>query len=91
MPFNLAEKAENKIKDLLSQNIIGCVPDNNALTWVSPTVIAPKQGSDDTRFCVDMRMANNAIKRPYVQIPTMSDIVDMVVESGRVFESCENI
>ena len=75
IPLNLSEKVENKIKDLLSQDIIERVPDDEPRTWVSPAVIAPKPGSDDIRFCIDMRMANKAIKRPYTQIPTMEDIV----------------
>ena len=75
IPLNLSEKAENKIKDLLSQDIIESVPDDEPRTWVSPAVIAPKPGSDDIRFCVDIHMANKAIKHPYTQIPMMEDIV----------------
>ena len=38
IPLNLSEKAENKIKDLLSQDIIERVPDDEPCTWVSPAV-----------------------------------------------------
>ena len=75
LPLNLSEKAENKIKDLLSQDIIERVPNDEPRTWVSSAVIAPKPGSEDIRFCIDMRMANKAIKHPCTQIPTMEDIV----------------
>ena len=43
-------------------------------TWVSPPHIEPKPGEEDIRFCIDMRMANMAIQRPYVQLPTVTDI-----------------
>ena len=75
IPLNLSEKAENKIQDLLSQDIIESVPHDEPRTWVSPAVIAPKPGPEDIRFCTDMHMANKAIKHPYTQIPTMEDIV----------------
>ena len=55
--------------------IIERVPNDEPRTWVSPAVIAPKSGSEDIRLCIDMHMANMAIKRPYTQIPTMEDIV----------------
>ena len=62
IPLNLSEKAENKIKDFLSQDIIEIVPNDEPRTWVSPVVIAYKPGSEDIRFCIDMHMANKAIK-----------------------------
>jgi len=68
------EKAESKLKELLKRDIIEKVPDNEPRTWVSPPVIAPKSGSEDIHFCIDMRKANQAIKRPYTQIPTVEDI-----------------
>ena len=74
--FNLLYRAENKIHHLLDQDIIERVPDNQPHSWVSPLVIAPKPDSNDNRFCIDMRMANEAIQRPYTQIPTMADIVN---------------
>ena len=75
IPLNLSEKAENKIKDLLSQDIIERRSDDKPRTWVSPAVTAPKLGSENIRFWIDMYMTNEAIKRPYTQIPTMVDIV----------------
>ena len=76
IPVNLSDRAESKIQDLLDQDIIERVPDNQPRSWVSPPVIAPKPDSNDIRFCIDMRMANKAIQRPYTQLPTMADIVN---------------
>ena len=74
--IHLSDRAESKIKELLSQDIIERFPDSQPRSWVSPPVIAPKPESNDIRFCIDMRMANKAIQRPYTQIPTMADIVN---------------
>ena len=76
IPLNLMEKAEEKISQLLRQDIIERYPDNEPRSWVSPPVIAPKPNSEDIRFCVDMRMANKAIKRTFRQIPNMEDTVN---------------
>ena len=76
IPFNLLDRAENKIHDHLDQDIIERVPDNQPRSWVSPPVIALNSDSNDIRFCIDMRMANEAIQRLYTQIPTMADIVN---------------
>ena len=59
----------------MKQDIIEKFPNDELRTWVSPPVVAPKPNGKDIRFCVDMRMANQAIKRPYTQIPTTEDIV----------------
>ena len=50
IPFNLLDRAENQIHDLLDQDIIERVPDNQPRNWVSPPVIAPKPDSNDIRF-----------------------------------------
>jgi hypothetical protein len=76
VPYNLAAKAEEKIAYLLNQDIIEKVPDDETRTWVSQTVIAPKPSSDQIRLCVDMRMSNEAILRPYTQLPTMEDVIN---------------
>ena len=71
IPHNMSERAKRKVEQLLQQDIIEKVPENEARTWISPPVIAPKPDSNDIRFCVDIRMANHATKRPYAQIPTV--------------------
>ena len=77
VPFNLEKKAFMKVRELESQDIIERVPDNDVKTWISPPVIAPKPSSNDGDicFCIDMRMANQAITRSYIQLPTTDDIV----------------
>ena len=76
VPYNLAAKAEEKFAYLINQDIIEKVPDDEVHSWVSPTVIAPKPNTDQIRLCVDMRMANKAILRPYTQLPTLEDVIN---------------
>ena len=76
IPFNLLDRAERKICNLLEQDTIERVPDNQPRSWVIPPMIAPKPGSNDIRSCIDMRMANEAIQRPYTQILTMADVIN---------------
>ena len=73
IPVNLIDKAEDKVKELLEQDIIERFPDNEPRTWVSPPVIAPKPNGD-IHFCIDMRLVNKSIQRPFTQIPTMEDV-----------------
>jgi len=76
IPYNLEAKSESKLQQLLSADVIERVPDTEPRTWVSPPVVAPKPGSDDIRFCVDMREANRSIMRPNAQLPTTDDVID---------------
>ena len=71
--INLIEPAADKVKSLVKEDIIERYPDNEPRTWVSPPVIA-KKPNGDIRLCVDMRLANDAILRPYTQMPTMEDV-----------------
>ena len=73
IPINLTEPAERKIEELMREDIVERYPDNEPRTWVSPPVIASKPNGD-IRFCVDMRLANEAILRPFTQMPTMDDV-----------------
>ena len=41
--------------------------------WVSPLVVTPKKDGN-VRICVDLRMANRAIKRERHPMPTMDDL-----------------
>ena len=58
--FNLQEKVEKKIQELLDYDIIEEV--DGPTPWVNPVVIIPK-ADGDIRLCVDMRRANEAILR----------------------------
>ena len=76
IPYNLEKKAEEKLRDLLEQDIIERVPMDEPRTWVSPPVIALKPKSQQIRFCVDMRLVNKYIKRPNAKLPVTDDVVD---------------
>ena len=73
MPIHLMDKAEAKVKQLFDQDVIERFPDNEPRTWINPNVVA-KKPNGDIRFCQDMRLANNAIDRPYTTTPTLEEI-----------------
>ena len=73
IPFHIREKVKCAIKDLEEQGIIEPVPDSQPTPWISPIVAVPKKDGN-VRICVDMRMANRAIKRVRHLIPTVNDI-----------------
>ena len=55
--------------------------------WVSPVVIAPKKNGD-IRICVDMRKANEEIKRERHITPTIDDIISKL-NSAQVFSKLD--
>ena len=73
IPYHIREKVKNAITELEKQDIIEKVPEGEATPWVSPIVAAPKK-DDQVRICVDMRLANEAIRRVRHPIPTVNDI-----------------
>ena len=73
IPYHIREKVKNAITDLEEQDIIEKVPENEATPWVSPIVAVPKKDGQ-VRLCVDMRLANEAIRRVGHPIPTVNDI-----------------
>ena len=73
VPFHLREKVEKELQQLHAHDIIEKVPENKETEWISPLVIVPKQ-NDKIRLCVDMRAANEAIKRVRHPIPTVKDV-----------------
>ena len=72
-PFNLRQKVEKKIKELLDMDIIE--PVNGPTPWVNAAVIVPKANGDDIRLCIDMRRANEAIIRGRHPIPTVDEVL----------------
>ena len=72
MPFNLREKVETKIDELLDLDIIERV--DGPTPWVNPVVVVPKSGGD-IRMCLDMRRANEAIIRGRHPIPTVDELL----------------
>ena len=61
LPFGLRGKVDKKLNELLQEDIIEKVP-SGPTEWTSPLVVVPKP-DDDICICVDMRTANQAIKR----------------------------
>ncbi len=61
------------MEELEKSDIIERVPENQPTPWVSPIVAVPKKDGG-VRICVDMRQANDAIKRVRHLIPTVEDI-----------------
>ena len=71
-PFQLRERVEGKLKQLVELDIIE--PVAGPTPWVNPTVIAPKRDGD-IRPCIDMRRANEAIIRERHSIPTVDEVL----------------
>ena len=73
IPFHLRQQVQVELDKLVAQDIIERVPENEKTDWVSPIVCVPKKNRE-IRLCVDMRAANNAIKRVRHPIPTVKNI-----------------
>ena len=71
VPYGLREKLEKKIDELEELDIIEKV--NTTSKWVNPIVVVPKK--DDIRLCIDMRRANEAVKRERYTIPTTEEVL----------------
>ena len=72
IPFHLRKHVEKELAHLEKQGIIEDV--EGPTSWVSPLVIIPKK-SGEVRLCVDMRMANRAIRRERHPTPTTDDLI----------------
>lgn len=71
-PIALLGRIEEKLDQLESADIIEKVTGYS--DWLSPLVVLVKDDGD-LRICVDMRMANRAIKREYHFMPTIDDFL----------------
>ena len=71
-PLYLRKKVEQEFSNLEQQNIIERV--EGPTPWISPLVVIPKKNGD-VRICVDMRMANKAIRRERHPTPTIDDLI----------------
>ena len=72
IPFHLCKHVEKELAHLEEQGIIEDV--EGPTPWVSPLVIIPKKNGE-VRLCVDMRMANRAIRRERHPTPTTDDLI----------------
>ena len=79
------KKVKNATTELESQDVIEKVPENEATPWVSPIVVVPRKDGQ-VRICVDMRLANEAIRRVRHPIPTVND-VSFTLNGAKFFET----
>ncbi|CAB3996492.1 PREDICTED: uncharacterized protein LOC107336737 [Paramuricea clavata] len=61
IPYHIREKVKNAITEFENPDVSEKVPENEATPWVSPIVAVPKKDGQ-VRICVDMRLANEAIR-----------------------------
>ena len=73
IPYHIRNKVKDAIITLEKDDIIERVPEAEPTPWVSPIVAVPKKDGG-VRICVDMRQANEAIKRVRHPIPTVDDV-----------------
>ena len=73
IPYHIRNKVKDAIIALEKDDIIEQVPEDEPTPWVSPIVAEPKKDGG-VRICVDMRQANEAIKRIRHPIPTVDDV-----------------
>ena len=72
IPFHMWQKVAAELESLEQQRIIEKV--EGPTPWVSPLVTIPKKNGE-VRLCVDMRIANKAIKRERHPSPTIDDLI----------------
>ena len=84
-PFNLRERVEKKIQELLEDDIIE--PVDGPTPWVNPVVVVEKKNGD-VRMCIDMRRANEAIVRGRHPIPTVDEILQ-TINGSKVFSQLD--
>ena len=87
IPFGLREKVEKKLQELIDFDVIEPVPANKPSEWVSPAVVVPKPNGD-IRLCIDMRRANEAIKRERHPIPTVDEIL-LDMNNSQIFSKLD--
>ena len=72
IPFHIRKDVEKELEWLEKLDIIEKV--DGPTPWVSPIVVVPKD-SGEVRICVDMREANQAVKREKHLMPTVDDLI----------------
>ena len=74
IPFHLRDQVAKELDRLEKMDVIEKV--EGPTPWISNLVVAPKPNNpNDIRLCVDMRKANEAIKRERHVTPTIDDII----------------
>lgn len=72
IPYHVRDDVEKELERLEKFVIIEKV--EGPTPWISPIVVFPKK-SGEFRICVDMREANQAIKREKHLMPTTDDLI----------------
>ena len=72
VPFHVRHQVDEKLDELLNLDVIE--PVEGPTPWVSPLVVVPK-ANKGIRLCLDMRCANEAVKRERHTIPTVDEIL----------------
>ena len=75
----MRDKLEHTLRELEQLDIIE--PVNGPCDWISPIVCVPKASGKDIRICMDMRLANLAVKRERFPIPTIDEILQDLNQS----------
>ena len=75
VPFGLRKQLKARLDELLEADIIEIVEGGQPTSWLSPIVVVSKDDGKDIRLCVDMRVANKAIKRERHPIPTLKELL----------------
>ena len=74
IPFHIRKKVEEQLAKLEAADIIE--PVHEATPWISPILVVPKpRKPEEIRICVDMRRANEAVKRERHLMPTRDEII----------------
>ena len=76
-PIQIEEAVEKEIQKMLKDDIIEKVG-NKPTEWLNETVQVMKKGTNNLRLCVDMKLANKAIKREIYQMPSIDHIISKV-------------
>ena len=72
IPFHQRKDLEDCLQTLLRQDIIESADGPTA--WINPVVLVPKK-QGGVRPCIDMRMANKAIKHEQHVMPTLDEVI----------------
>lgn len=83
-PIALEGKIYEKLKYLLEMDIIEKV--DGPSPWISPVVPIVKS-SGDLRLCVDMRQANQAVRRETHPLPVIDELLGSVEARSEVFKT----
>jgi len=73
IPFGLRQKVDEKLDQLLKDDIIEEVPEGPS-SWISPIQVEHKSNGS-IRLCIDMRQANKAIVRERQPMPTVEELL----------------